>query len=202
MPDQDAVVALTAETGDMQAELNLVWKYLLPAMYPGTLPANTAALMVLQQHIAALNLPPLYNKNTAGFNITGKKFSVQPNNLHIKNIAFSITGDTYHVILQTDSATYPLAFETGKWLLGETDMQVPGSLYTAKEDFSFLKPNKVAGSYCWTDGQTLQLRLRYIESPHTEIITCHFNDDKLTADVGYSLDFGKKKIELTGVPEK
>jgi len=32
LPEQQAVVALTANIGDMQAELNLVWEYLLPAL--------------------------------------------------------------------------------------------------------------------------------------------------------------------------
>ena len=32
MPDQDAVIAMTADIDDMQAELNLVWKHLLPAL--------------------------------------------------------------------------------------------------------------------------------------------------------------------------
>ncbi len=32
MPDQDAVVVNTAQLGDMQAELNLVWDYILPAL--------------------------------------------------------------------------------------------------------------------------------------------------------------------------
>lgn len=32
MPDQNAVIAMTANIGDMQAEINLVWKYLLPAL--------------------------------------------------------------------------------------------------------------------------------------------------------------------------
>ena len=32
MPDQDAVVVMTANISDMQAELNLVWKHLLPAL--------------------------------------------------------------------------------------------------------------------------------------------------------------------------
>ena len=31
MPEKDAVVAITAETSDMQDEINLVWKFLLPA---------------------------------------------------------------------------------------------------------------------------------------------------------------------------
>ena len=32
LPDKDAVIAVTANIPDMQAELNLIWKYLLPAL--------------------------------------------------------------------------------------------------------------------------------------------------------------------------
>ena len=32
LPDQDAVIAVTANIQDMQAEINLIWKYLLPAL--------------------------------------------------------------------------------------------------------------------------------------------------------------------------
>ena len=40
MPDEDAVIAITAETPDMQEEINLVWQYLLPAMHKDKLPVN------------------------------------------------------------------------------------------------------------------------------------------------------------------
>ena len=32
LPEQDAVIAMTANIGDMQAEINLIWKYILPAL--------------------------------------------------------------------------------------------------------------------------------------------------------------------------
>ena len=32
IPEKDAVIAITAHIGDMQAELNLIRKYLLPAL--------------------------------------------------------------------------------------------------------------------------------------------------------------------------
>lgn len=32
LPEKDAVIAMTANIGDMQAEINLVWKYILPAL--------------------------------------------------------------------------------------------------------------------------------------------------------------------------
>ena len=40
MPEQDAVIAITADTRDMQGELNVVWDKLLPAFHSGKLPAN------------------------------------------------------------------------------------------------------------------------------------------------------------------
>jgi hypothetical protein len=42
LPDQDAVIAITAETGDMQDELNLIWEHLLPAIKSGTLTENVS----------------------------------------------------------------------------------------------------------------------------------------------------------------
>ena len=32
LPDQDAVIAVTANLQDMQAEINLIWEFLLPAL--------------------------------------------------------------------------------------------------------------------------------------------------------------------------
>ncbi len=43
MPEQDAVVVITANTADMQKELNVVWDYLLPAFEPEALAPNTQA---------------------------------------------------------------------------------------------------------------------------------------------------------------
>lgn len=54
MPEQDAVIAITAQTGQMQAELDLVWRKLLPAFRAGPLPANDVELRKLQQIAASL----------------------------------------------------------------------------------------------------------------------------------------------------
>ena len=40
MPEQEAVLAITAGVGDMQAVLNLVWKHLLPALEREPLPED------------------------------------------------------------------------------------------------------------------------------------------------------------------
>jgi len=54
LPDQDAVIAITANTGDMQAELNVVWDQLLPAFHEQTLPDNPDEQAKLRSTIAKL----------------------------------------------------------------------------------------------------------------------------------------------------
>lgn len=57
MPEQDAVVAITADTADMQKEINFVWDQLLPAMKSAPLPENPAELARLKEVISKLEVP-------------------------------------------------------------------------------------------------------------------------------------------------
>ncbi len=54
LPEQDAVVAITADTKDMQAEINIVWEKLLPALQKDALPANADEEAKLRQTLANL----------------------------------------------------------------------------------------------------------------------------------------------------
>ena len=58
MRDQDAVVAITAQTGDMQGELNAIWDQLLPAFQSQALPENPAAQENLKEAVANLKAHP------------------------------------------------------------------------------------------------------------------------------------------------
>jgi CubicO group peptidase (beta-lactamase class C family) len=54
LPEQDAVVAITANTSDMQAELNIVWDKLLPALGDKPKPENPEEQARLKAVIAKL----------------------------------------------------------------------------------------------------------------------------------------------------
>ncbi|HEY2148226.1 MAG TPA: serine hydrolase, partial [Pirellulales bacterium] len=56
MPEQDAVVAITADTRDMQAELNIVWDKLLPALHASSLPPDHEAESKLKEKLATLEV--------------------------------------------------------------------------------------------------------------------------------------------------
>jgi CubicO group peptidase (beta-lactamase class C family) len=56
LPEQDAVIAITALTNDMQAELNVVWDKLLPAFHAETLPANAVEETKLKEKLKGLEV--------------------------------------------------------------------------------------------------------------------------------------------------
>jgi CubicO group peptidase (beta-lactamase class C family) len=58
IPDKDAVVVVTAETGSMQAELNAVWDKLLPAFQDGPLPEDPAGQEKVKELTAGLVAHP------------------------------------------------------------------------------------------------------------------------------------------------
>jgi CubicO group peptidase (beta-lactamase class C family) len=58
LPEHDAVIAMTAETKQMQTELDLVWEKLLPAFQSAALPADAAELEKLKQAATGLIAHP------------------------------------------------------------------------------------------------------------------------------------------------
>jgi hypothetical protein len=196
MPDEDAALAITAETPDMQEEINLVWTYLLPSFKKGKLPLDAAANARLKEKIKSLSLPLPQKSATSATTINGKKFAILPNKLHWQNISFNFSPDACKVTFQTDAGTYPVDFGAGKWQASMTNMPGPSLTTGAIENISMIYPAKIVASYSWTDANTLELVLRYIESPHSETLICHFQDNKLTMEAMRSIEFGTGKIVM------
>lgn len=200
MPDKDAVIAITAETGDMQDEINLVWKYLYPAINDNKLPANEQTAVQLKQRLATLALPiPLNGTVTPAIaTISGKTFTLASNDKHLESISFQFKNDLCILNLKTDAAAYDLSFAIGKWQLGETTKHGPYLITHSNATFAGLPPFKIAGCYDWKDEHTLELVLRYIESPHTETFVCSFDKKNILLDVHYSNYPGMKAPSLEG----
>jgi len=58
LPDQDVVVAITADTGNMQGELDAIWDHLLPAFQPKPLAEDVASQQKLREAVANLEAHP------------------------------------------------------------------------------------------------------------------------------------------------
>ncbi|MEP7377337.1 MAG: serine hydrolase [Chitinophagaceae bacterium] len=200
MPDQNAVIVFTGETPSMQEQINLVWEYLLPALKTKKLPVNKNMTAILNQKLSSLALPaPAKSVSTESANISNKTFLMAPNEKHITNISFNFLNNIYEVRLESDNSIYKIAFGDGIWQTGETTRHGPSLVADAKASFVGLPPLKINGAYRWKDKNTLELTLRYIESPHTEKITCFFDQNTISVEIENSFEYGKKKTQLRGV---
>ena len=205
MPDEDAVIAINAETPNMQDEINLVWNYLLPGMQAGKLEENTQANADLKQKLSSLALPDLPDSKDSELagEISGKTFTLAPNSKNLESLTFTFSNNECQVTEITNKATHmKLHLDRAH---GEPVKQInPDPVWwkVPSQTLSFLYPAKIAASYTWTDKNTLELVLRYIESPHSETLICRFDHNKLEADLMKSFDYGKQKVTLTGTINK
>jgi hypothetical protein len=204
MPDQDAVIAINAEVSDMQREINHVWNYLLPGMHDGKLEENTQAITNLKNKLSSLALPASGRSKDPELTveISGKTFTLAPNPKNLESLSFTFSNNECRVTEKTAKEVYEITFASGEWRIGETNKPGPSLVENALINTSFLYPAKVAASYTWKDKNTLELVLRYIESPHSETMVCRFDHNKLEADLMKSLDFGKQKVTLSGTIKK
>jgi CubicO group peptidase (beta-lactamase class C family) len=201
-PDLDAVVAITSQTDDMQKELNLVWKYLLPAMGNESLPVNNEALSKLQTKLSSLAVKADSKSPTSQIEneISGKIFKFEYNNQEVQNLSLRTSDTLVTLYMRKSDKDYVLNFKHANWYLGETEL--PGPNLVPNKNIDILRPFKVAGSFTWLDNNSVELTLRYIESPHTETITCVFLDNKV--GVSFKNIFSKEDdIRLIeGIPEE
>jgi len=200
LPEQDAVIAITSETMDMQGELNLVWKYLLPALQVDSSVLNKNDAAVLKKRLAQLKLP-LPAKPDSVFKIisvSGKSFKIDSNEKRIEKISFTQNSSSIALTIKTNMNSYTLNFGNGKWIEGKTTLLGPSLVAAAKGHFEGLPPSQVAGTYRWKGPNTLQMLLRYIDSPHTQFMTFYFEGDRISVDMLDSFKAPDKKVTLKG----
>ena len=144
----------------------------------------------MKQKLASLSLPkPITGVASANAQkISGKTFDLVANPTAYDKISFKNAGKDLQVDFKTDKANYKISFASGAWKLGETEKLGPSLVGRAKAHFKGLPASKVAGSYRWKDENTLELTLRYIDSPHTETIVCKFDQSDIAVDVSNSFD--------------
>ncbi len=198
MPDQDAVIAITSEAFDMQDELNAIWKFLLPAMKKKKLPANDSLVQQMKLQLQSLSLPIPGNSNSSDLvsSIEGKLYAMQSNDRNVQDVSFHFENDLCTINIKTDTAKHSITFGPRRWQPGETTRKGPYLVSKAQNNLNGLPPFKVVGEYNWRDENKLELILRYIESPHTETIVCHFDDNKLRMEFRNS--FAPQPVTISG----
>ncbi|MFJ6728703.1 serine hydrolase domain-containing protein [Streptomyces sp. NPDC091281] len=183
LPEQDAVIATTAGTDDMQGLLDLVWEHLLPAFRPEPLTGREDADAALAARLAGLALPaatglPAPRGDVAGwegaaFTPYGGVCADQPG---LTGVEVLRDGDGWALVLTEgdDRLTARLGGGAG-WR--ESDATPAGATGGGL-------PLAVSGG--WNegddaDGDTLAADVLFLETPHRLRVTCSRADGTFTA---------------------
>ena len=211
MPEQDAVVAINAEVGNMQSEIDLVWDHLLPAMHSQPLPPDDANYGRLMQMLFVPALPwagggvvagrvTSYGVETAA-RVSGRIYKLESNSLGLDRVAFELRKSFYSITFYAAQQVHHISLAQGGWVYGETALPgTPPRLISGGAP----KPGtlaKVAASAAWKDANTLELLLRYYETPHHDTLTCRFDGDKVSIEMIASIGVVKRPMlrgTLTG----
>ncbi len=201
LPEQDAVLAMTSESSNMQGQLDLVWEHLLPAMKPAPLPANAAVQTRLKQTLSslALALPEGKPTSPAAARVSGKNFRIETNTLGLDGVSFDFQKDACVVTFRAGQDEHPVTCGVEAWALGETDL--PG---TPPRLISGGAPppgtdHPVAAMGRWKDDRTFEMTWRYYETPHHDTVTCQFDGDKVQVAFVSSIEKAGKRPVLMGV---
>lgn len=201
MPEQDAVLAITSESWDMQKTMTTVWQHLLPGLQPAAaLQENAAQQDELKKALKGLSLPVA--KGTVSSPLAakyhGKKFRLESNEYGAREVKFKFSDKhcTWIIKEGTEETAYRFGWENW-WLNADSSdylFQVPGRIHV---------PSKAAGTATWLNGHTLQLNLRFAEAIHGDRITVVFDGDKvnvtfLNSVAEHTKNNPEKRTALTG----
>lgn len=179
MPEKDAVLVITSESPNMQGQLDLVWEHLLPAFDEpnSSTVAERSRSEELKTKTAVLALP--LSKNTVAPPWNKRNFQLEANEMGLKNIRLGFARGKGVLELQGEKENYNIPFGLGSWKPGETTF--PGNDLSVKpvSRSSGVHLKKTVANGVWKDATTFELILRYIESPHHDLLTFTFSENTL-----------------------
>jgi CubicO group peptidase (beta-lactamase class C family) len=175
LPELEGVIVITSETSDMQGLLDLVWKHLLPAF-----DNDPSSEKNLERNLKNLSLSPLKSKSNKKLEntISNNTYIVENQNNIANEFNIKFLKSSIKLSLKVGEESHEFFLASGNWLLGATDRKGPNLFHFAQNQLEGLAPFKVAGSYAWKDDKTLEIKLKYYESPHTETILITFEGDQ------------------------
>jgi CubicO group peptidase (beta-lactamase class C family) len=191
MPEQDACLVVTSETQDMQGVLDLVWEQILPAMKHSPLLPQAAALEKLRSKTGSLIMvpPPAQPVPSGMAGVSGKRFTIKDNEAGIRFVSFSFDQNSSYFRLSDGEGEHQISCGNGAWNHNEAQMPV---IQPFMLEILFNKkvqaPVKLAAHGQWKDSQTFIMTWQYLETPHSNTITCAFHGDELQMDVTTSIE--------------
>ncbi len=182
MPDQNAVLAITSGTKDMQAILNLVWKHLLSAMQTEPLLEDTVSYNELVSKLKNLSLPKVEGNISSPLaeNVSDKTFQMEQNSDGLEWIKPRFGEEVNEIIYGYSNQEYIISLAQQNF----TYSQLP---------FPKTGRQPVACHGAWLDEHTFHLRLYLYETPFYEDHKFYFEDKRVMIEKKINVSFNTDK---------
>lgn len=181
MPKQDAVVAITSGTGNMQAVLDLVWDKLLPAMNAEPMPVDEENNRKLQARLKELTLPAPKAAASArlpeGVSGTTYKFPDNAQKLESLSLEFDGASGPATLVCKFNGAEHRITCGKGEWKKGHMAI-------------GRMADQPAAACGAWTENGVYTARVCLCETPFVFDFRLHFDDKKIRLDWKQNVGFG------------
>jgi CubicO group peptidase (beta-lactamase class C family) len=174
LPEADAVVVCTAQCTDMQAELDLVWEHLVPALSE-TAPVDEASDSRLAQRLANLSTPVIRTRaegpeRAVTFTRVGE---TPPFTSGLREIRVEETGGRTRLTVTVDDAAHEYDLAPAGWSAG----RLPG-LHSA------LPAVELTGG--WVASDRFHADIVWPASPHRLQLRAELGDNRPTFEVSWA----------------
>jgi CubicO group peptidase (beta-lactamase class C family) len=180
LPEQDAVIAITAGVRDLQAVLDLVWDKLLPAFGPSALPSDEETGKKLAATLKGLSLRVPEEKGTAA-KVAGKTFAFPANDRGVESVAVEPGADgAVTLVTRVAGAERRIECGQGAWKKGR-------AAWGRQPE----QPAAAAGA--WTAGDTFTAKVCFVETPFVTTVRLKFTGDEVRLESESNVGFGAAK---------
>jgi hypothetical protein len=181
-------VVFTANNTNTQKQLDLMHKYLIPAIKSDKALAPAPALQEeMVKKAAALTIKPGFEKSSESSfekSVSGKEFILSENDNKIQSVYLSFKDGACTFAIKRDNAVSSIKAGATEWQVSNTLsaslLAAPRTNFSKSVDasYSILKPViKLAAQYGWTDEKTLEITGRFVEETlGSETIVCKFSE--------------------------
>jgi len=194
MPEQDAVLAITAGVSNLQAVLDCVWEFLLPAI--GTAKTDSlssdeeATQAALRQQLEALVLlPPGTQAGSARADHvqaqypSGARYEMEENADRVHAIQFEFQADGRCLFTQWDGqGEHRVSVGHEEWVENESGTQI--------EPYA----SRIVASGTWQDAGTFIMTWRFVETPYVKTMHCFFVEDAILIKSSLNVSFGPTEL--------
>lgn len=186
LPEQEAVLAMTSGTNDLQGVLNGVWEHLLGAFAEGNgelAEEDAAAEKELRHLLEGLYLEPPRiqpdSEREAEFG-GAKSCLLEPNALDLQSTRIEIHGDTAVLDIRDKRGDHRVELGRQAWRLGRTTL--------------FEEEEQIAASFTWKSPETLLLSIQRIETPFRLGIEIELLEEGVEIRNGVNVSFGEPAL--------